>query len=734
MKKCLIMSFIVAFLFFTGFQLFSADVELIVNPGFENGTEGWERRNCTFSQSSEYAHSGTYSGYATDRTSDWMGIKQSLLGKITNGATYQVSGWMRISAASDYIKMTVEQADANGTQYLGIAEGTGNNTGWTELSGTFTVNIEGTLSKFDLYFEGPAAGVNFWLDDVSFFGPGSSDEATASVDLGTVYQTMEGFGGAGGWIETSMSGHPQLSTLCDLLFKDMGLDIFRFRNTYEIETAYLDKITTIINAARAAKPDLKLKVAAWSPPARMKSNNNTREGTLAQSGGSYMYDEFAQWWADSLSDFESRGIRPDYVSIQNEPDYTNSGWDTCEWAPTETSSLAGFVEAFRAVYNLVGSGYTFVAPDGANFQGAGEYIDVFNSTDKANIYAYAYHLYGGLSDLRQFATTYTDKPHMMAEYSHHEDQNQSTFNDAMNLATTMDSVLANGEASAYIYWELYWTAPKGLISIDSSNYTINPVYYVFKQFSAFVHAGWERVGITSDSLNLNLEAYISPERDALSIIIINAGTGDMTLTISDLGGFDASSGTLYRTSESQNCQNIGSYTPGSSMTIPGRSVTTIALSGTGGTPGPTTVPTPTPTPTTVPTPTPTEVPLDCTDVPVWDADAIYDTAGTRVQYNGNLYENNWYTQGENPEENSGEYEVWTLLGSCGAVDPTDRGDVNEDGTIDIVDALLTAQYYVGLNPPDFSIDYADTNCDDSVDIVDALLIAQYYVGLISQFC
>jgi len=52
-----------------------------------------------------------------------MGIKQSLLGKITNGATYQVSGWMRISAASDAIKMTIEQADANGTQYLGVAEG-----------------------------------------------------------------------------------------------------------------------------------------------------------------------------------------------------------------------------------------------------------------------------------------------------------------------------------------------------------------------------------------------------------------------------------------------------------------------------------------------------------------------------------------------------------------------------------------------------------------------------------
>ncbi|MBN2535420.1 MAG: right-handed parallel beta-helix repeat-containing protein [Spirochaetales bacterium] len=60
----------------------------------------------------------------------------------------------------------------------------------------------------------------------------------------------------------------------------------------------------------------------------------------------------------------------------------------------------------------------------------------------------------------------------------------------------------------------------------------------------------------------------------------------------------------------------------------------------------------------------------------------------------------------------------------------DLGDVNGDWNIDIVDALLTAQYYVGLNPGNFNPGNADVNCDNSIDIVDALLIAQYYVGLI----
>ena len=71
-----------------------------------------------------------------------------------------------------------------------------------------------------------------------------------------------------------------------------------------------------------------------------------------------------------------------------------------------------------------------------------------------------------------------------------------------------------------------------------------------------------------------------------------------------------------------------------------------------------------------PSPTPSEQPtdppqgIDCSEVPAWSPDQIYDTAGMRVQYNGNLYENNWYSQNQKPEENSGEHEVWTLIGQC----------------------------------------------------------------------
>ncbi len=61
------------------------------------------------------------------------------------------------------------------------------------------------------------------------------------------------------------------------------------------------------------------------------------------------------------------------------------------------------------------------------------------------------------------------------------------------------------------------------------------------------------------------------------------------------------------------------------------------------------------------------------------------------------------------------------------------GDANGDSSVTIVDSLIVAQYYVGLNPQGIILANADVNCSGTVDIVDALLVAQYYVGLITQF-
>jgi endo-1,4-beta-xylanase len=63
----------------------------------------------------------------------------------------------------------------------------------------------------------------------------------------------------------------------------------------------------------------------------------------------------------------------------------------------------------------------------------------------------------------------------------------------------------------------------------------------------------------------------------------------------------------------------------------------------------------------------------------------------------------------------------------------DLGDVNGNGSIEITDALMIAQYYIGLNVSGFIEANADVNDDGRITIIDALQIAQLYVGIISEF-
>ena len=71
---------------------------------------------------------------------------------------------------------------------------------------------------------------------------------------------------------------------------------------------------------------------------------------------------------------------------------------------------------------------------------------------------------------------------------------------------------------------------------------------------------------------------------------------------------------------------------------------------------------------------------------------------------------------------------------CIAAAAASPGDVNRDGQVAMVDAMLIAQCVAGLIDCD-SIDreMADVNCAGGVSMVDAMLIAQYVAGLIDEF-
>jgi glucuronoarabinoxylan endo-1,4-beta-xylanase len=577
------------------------DTNILVNPGFEGGTDGWAGRNCAIEAVTSVAHSGSGSVKATGRTANWQGVKQSVFDKMVNGKTYRISGWVRLeNAASSTVILSVDQQDGKGNNYHNVASATATDSNWVLLSGNFTLDVNGTLSLLDVYFEGPAADVNFYVDDANVFGLEFvaaraipvEPEAIGEIDAGKRYQKIEGLGASGAFYLKEFVNHRKKDQLYNLLFKELGLDILRIRNCYDINQPDFDYSVEIAKSGEAAlEGNLKILITSWSPPARLKSKGRTRGGTLAKINGKYAYAEFAQWWADSLVAYEKAGVKADYITLQNELNY-EINYDSCNFTPTEDSNLAGFDAALEAVWQKLntemGSSMPkILAPETYSLGSAKDYID--NLDNLSHIYGYAHHLYDCsgcgatpdryISKMENFKSTYGYKPLFQTEFAH----DPNTWAGAMNTAILVHNCLTAEETAAYLYWELFWgPGYDGMVSLyDPCSYTIRPAYYAFKQYSAFIDSDWQRVEATTDNSGLRVSAYISPDNRKLTAVIINTAVRtDITINFS-FKGFSVSKGGVYRSSESEKCVYIGSYNGSGPLKLPAKSITTLAFSSSG---------------------------------------------------------------------------------------------------------------------------------------------------------
>jgi glucuronoarabinoxylan endo-1,4-beta-xylanase len=511
--------------------------------------------------------------------------------------TYVVSGWVRTSSiVSPTVHLTFEKTDGSGTTYAWAANGTANNSSWTYISGSYTLTVNGTLTGLNVYVESSDLN-DIYLDDANVFGavPGvTGPNATGQVNFNVTHQTLDGFGAAGAWYQNNVTtygtSHPEIY---NILFRDLGIDIYRIRNTYGIDSSYISDTNKIVQGANnSLGHPIRVMNTSWSPEASLKSNGNTSQGTLAKDAyGNYRYADFAQWWADSLTAWSNAGVNSYYVNMQNEPNFTTSGWDTCQFHPTEDTSCAGYEQAFAALctkLNSLPSRPILLAPEGQDTTSTPSYVAALTTADKSNVYGYSHHLYDGSADapdgLISKMTTLKaaiggdGKPLLQTEFSK---GGPFVWTDAMNLAILMHNALTIEEVSAYLYWELFWVSPSGLVSVSTTGYTINPVYYAMKHFSKFTDPGWQRIDANTTSSDLRISAYKDPCEPNATIVVINTSTTtDVNLTLS-LNGFNPGNSGIYQSKSDANFTYIGTFSTSTPVLLPKQSITTIHLAGFG---------------------------------------------------------------------------------------------------------------------------------------------------------
>jgi glucuronoarabinoxylan endo-1,4-beta-xylanase len=437
---------------------------------------------------------------------------------------------------------------------------------------------------------------------------------SVAVDTSVTHQTLIGFGAATAFQANLLAG--RTDDIFQVLFVDSGLDILRLGNWYQNQYGQTTDPSTPLGdnnavqivekatAARGGTPP-RILMSSWTPPAYLKSNGVTRPpfgsganataGTLIQTGGAYDYADFGDWWARALQAYAAVGIVPDWISIQNEPDFFTPYWETCVFGATEGATVggvpaAGYGQALEAVTGAIqaaglASPPVVLGPEptGFNDDNVQHYLD---GLDTAQLGGIAHHMYGSTSDnpapdsfegaMRDVANSGKSEglPTFMTEY-------QPNAHTMFDTAWLINNALTVENVSVYLWWELVWsnqTPETGLVAISGASptapYTINDLYYALKHFARWTDPGWVRVDATSSVSAVRTSAFVSPDGGSLTLVLLNTDSKDHLVSV-DPGGFAFGTLAVYRTSgDSERATPVSPEGDGS-ITLPSRAIATV---------------------------------------------------------------------------------------------------------------------------------------------------------------
>ncbi len=435
--------------------------------------------------------------------------------------------------------------------------------------------------------------------------PTPAQTALVSVDASQRFQAIVGFGAGVGYVYGEMARHPRKEALFDALFSGSGLNVIRLRNLHgQADGVDLSSSVEMVNAAdqRLGQSPMIILVSA-SPPGSLKANGwswcegNPDTCTLARlPDGSFNYAGFAGHWRASLDAYALAGIEPDYISIQNNPNFvpgTGRMIEACRFLPTQgtatvttdagvvvTVDYPGYAEALAAVMaELVGlaSIPRIIAPETSNSMQVADYVA---ELDIEKLDAIAHHLYGteaanldgaALEALGELAEQ-TQRPLFQTEMGA----------DALTTAVLMHATLVIEGAVVYLQTDFVGSASSiapdrtTLINLTEDDFVIADPYHVMLHYSAHLEPGSVRVAASSDTDGLLASAWVSPGGDAVTVVLTNPELTEKAVRI-DSGEDAPTASTVTRTvlGGRERSADLGALPPGGILRLPGQSLATV---------------------------------------------------------------------------------------------------------------------------------------------------------------
>ena len=391
------------------------------------------------------------------------------------------------------------------------------------------------------------------------------------VDTGTTYQTIRGFGGINlpEWISEGDMTDAQVQKAFGNGEDELGFTILRIYVSDD-SNAWSRAIPT---AKRAQALGATVFASPWNPPAAIR---NTVNGGL--NGGKYQlkkdkWAEYAQHLNSYIKYVEGQGINLYSVSVQNEPDYA------AEWTYWSANDVASFIAQYgKAVKE--GTKAKLMSAESFQYQKPIYNAILGNQQAMANCDLFGTHFYGTQRSQMDFPQLENcGKEIWMTEvYVPNSDSNSADrFPEAVQVAENMHNGLVVGNLNAYVWW--YIRRQYGPLK---ENGQISKRGYMMAQYSKWVRPGAVRIGATEQPNNNILCSAYQNEDGSIAVVAINKGSNAVTQNFS-LSGVDISDISAYRTSGNENIKEISQSASGSSFSsqLPGNSVTTFVIGGTG---------------------------------------------------------------------------------------------------------------------------------------------------------
>lgn len=434
--------------------------------------------------------------------------------------------------------------------------------------------------------------------------------SSVSVDPGTRFQKVEGFGGFGAakpwWTSPpffdqdfvqQVTGDLGLTILRDNIpsgfeFEndnddpfDLNLDGFNLTEDKPEQDGPLADHFEYLIAMKEAGVE-KFITSIWSPPAWMKECNCVRgEESDAPDPNetdhkldSTNYQEFAEYCVAYVKVLkEQTGIDLYALSVQNEPAFVQT-FASSVYSPEELAE----------VIKIVGNRFEeegidtklFFPEDVVFFSRIKGFIDAVIEDDSARTFSdiIAIHNYNtdGVSPGDNGPTNWAQTDEIARQYSHQVWMTETSgfeanWEGAMTYAQSMYNALKFGKTNAWVFWSLSSSDPKFSLISDG---TPNPVYHISKQFYRFVRPGAVQVKSESDDSDLLVLAYNHPEQQTETIILINLATVGKAVNISS--GVSTSSFQQITSSEEMKTEEVGSVHTGDDILLPAQSITTLS--------------------------------------------------------------------------------------------------------------------------------------------------------------